>query len=71
MAKIILEKSKCIGCGVCGALCPEFFELKNGKSHIKNSKENSDSNEELETDKLDCSEQAAESCPVQCIQVIK
>ena len=36
MAKIKLEREKCIGCGSCAALCPKYFELiDDGKSHIK------------------------------------
>jgi len=29
MAKIKIDKNKCIGCGACVALCPAIFELKN------------------------------------------
>ncbi len=31
-----VDESKCIGCGVCAALCPEVFELnEEGKSTVK------------------------------------
>jgi len=33
--KIKIDKQKCLGCGVCINLCPEVFELKDGKSKIK------------------------------------
>ena len=30
-----VNKKKCIGCGSCVAVCPEVFEMKNGKASIK------------------------------------
>ena len=70
MAKIILERERCIGCGSCQALCPKYFELvEDGKSHIKNSTRIANGNDELETDNLECATSAAEACPVQCIKV--
>jgi ferredoxin len=72
MAKIILEKEKCIGCGSCQALCPKYWELESdGKAHLKNSKvDPKNGNEELEIGKIDCNQEAADTCPVQCIKII-
>jgi len=68
MAKIKLEREKCIGCGSCAAICAKYFEITDdGKSHIKGS--NKQEVEELEIDKIECAESAAEACPVQCIQI--
>ena len=69
--KIILEKSKCIGCGSCVSLCESFFEIKeDGKAHLKNSKnKGKDGNEELEIKKASCAKEAAEVCPVECIKI--
>ena len=40
-AKIIHEIKKCIGCGSCVALCPEYWEMAEvGKVHLLNSKKN-------------------------------
>ncbi len=57
--KIIIDKNKCIGCGSCAAVCPDYFKLgKNGKSElIKQPKE--------QTPEL---KDAAASCPAQCIE---
>ena len=73
MAKIILQREKCIGCGSCWAVCPKRFELgDDGKSHIKDSiKDEKIGNEELEVAKIECAESASEACPVQCIEIIK
>ena len=72
MAKIIHEKSKCIGCGSCVALCPEFFEMdEGGKAHLKDSKLNSKTEiEELEISKEGCEKEAVDVCPVKCIKIV-
>mgnify|MGYP003771133841 CR=1 FL=1 len=70
MAKIKLDRNKCIGCGSCAALCSKCFEIiDDGKSHIKNAEKKDI--EELEVDKIDCAESAAEACPAQCIYIEK
>ena len=71
--KIIHEKSKCIGCGVCAALCPKFWEIgKDGKSHLKNSKQNPKTgNYELEIEEEECNQEAVDRCPTQSIQIRK
>lgn len=34
-----VDKSKCIGCGACVAICPEMFAIgSDGKSFVKNPK---------------------------------
>ncbi|MCD6233255.1 ferredoxin [bacterium] len=73
MAKIIHNKSKCIGCGSCVALCPKFFEMgEEGTAHLKGAKINSETqNEELEIEEPDCAQDAAKICPAQCIVVEK
>lgn len=70
MAKIKLEREKCIGCGSCSALCPKYFEiLEDGKSHLIGTEKKDI--EELEVEKIDCAEQAVEACPSQCIHIEK
>ncbi|PIP24850.1 MAG: ferredoxin [Candidatus Nealsonbacteria bacterium CG23_combo_of_CG06-09_8_20_14_all_36_12] len=73
MAKVILEREKCIGCGSCQVLCPKFFELiENGKSHLIGSKKNPKTgNEELEIKKVNCIKEATEACPVKIIRIVK
>ena len=70
MPKIKLEREKCIGCDSCAVVCPKYFELQDdGKSHIKDAAKQDF--EELEVEKIECAELAAETCPVQCIQIEK
>jgi ferredoxin len=60
--KIKVDKECCIGCGSCVAICPELFELEDdGKSHAKKD----------EIEESGCAQQAAEACPVSCINVSK
>lgn len=70
MAKIKLEREKCIGCGSCTALCLKYFEMaEDGKSHLKNATKQDI--EELEVEETECADPAAEACPAQCIHVEK
>jgi len=73
MAKIILEREKCIGCGSCAALCSKFFEMaEDGKTKLSGSKKNSETgNDELEIEEIECAQEAADACPVQIIHIVK
>lgn len=50
---VSVNKEKCIGCGLCASICPEVFEMKDGKAHAKGSGK--------------CAKEAADSCPVDAI----
>jgi len=30
-----VNEEECIGCGSCEAVCPEVFEMKDGKAYVK------------------------------------
>lgn len=61
MAKIILEREKCIGCGSCQTVCPKYWRLdKEGKAEYLGP---------AELAEIDCNKEAAEVCPVQCILI--
>ena len=69
MAKIIQEHDKCIGCGSCVVLCSKFWEMTDdGKAKPIGSKKKG-RNYELDLETPECSKEAAEACPVQCIVV--
>lgn len=37
MAKVKIDKTKCIGCGACASLCPEVFKIgDDAKAEVKN-----------------------------------
>lgn len=55
---IKVDKSLCIGCGTCEALCPDTFKLgQDGKSSVINQIN------------IACAKNAVESCPVQAISI--
>ncbi len=51
---VTVDTAKCIGCGACEAVCPQGFELIDGKSHVKDPM-------------APCIDQAIEGCPVDAI----
>ena len=58
MAKVKVNKDKCIGCGACAATCPEVFELgDDGLAEVIKDEINDD----VKT--------AAEGCPVEAIEI--
>jgi len=68
--KIIQKNSECIGCGVCVAVCPEFWEMQDdAKAKPKLGKKNTNGDFEFEVDEVGCNKDAAESCPVQVISL--
>lgn len=68
--KIELERQKCISCGSCVAVCPQYFELvEDNKSHIKNSQKDAADVESLEVEEPGCARDASEVCPVQIIKM--
>lgn len=72
MAKIILEREKCIGCGSCAVSCPKFFEMADdGKSTLIGSEKNTEDNDELEVNDIECAQEAVDACPVQIIHIVK
>jgi len=53
---VSINKSKCIGCGVCISSCPEVFEMgEDNKAKVKAQKD------------IPCVKEAIESCPVDAI----
>lgn len=71
--KIICERNRCIGCGTCTMLCPKDWEMgDDSKTQLKGSSVNpKNGNLEKEVEKIGCSQEAADSCPVQCIIIEK
>ena len=57
--KISINKEDCIGCGACVAVCPENWEINDGKASPKNES----------VEEVGCNKDAADSCPMNCISV--
>lgn len=69
MKKIIFEKEKCIGCGTCVSVCPNFWEMNgDGKVNLIESTEENGVFKRVIED-AGCNHETSQSCPVQCIHV--
>lgn len=72
MAKVILERNICIGCGSCQALCQKYWEMADdGKVNLLGSQKAENEKYELEITDVGCNQQTVEACPVQCIHIQK
>lgn len=72
MKKIIQNHKDCIGCGTCIVLCPKYFDWddENKAKVIGGKRSEKDVYElEVEADKLDTAQDAADACPVQVIRI--
>ena len=58
MAKVSVDESVCVGCGLCEQLCPEVFKVQDGTAKVRAS----------ECNQHDLSEIAGQ-CPVEAIKV--
>ncbi len=59
MAKVTVDASTCVGCGLCEQGCPEVFEVQgDGLAHVK-----------AHVCALHNLQEVAESCPVNAIKV--
>lgn len=63
MAKITIEREKCIGCGSCQSVCPKYWKMAEDNKADYLGKE--------EVEDIECNQEAADSCPVQCIHIKK
>ncbi|MBX7125080.1 MAG: ferredoxin [Cyclobacteriaceae bacterium] len=72
MTKLIHYRSKCIGCGICYEMQPEFWRMsrKDGKASLLRGVEKKGIfQREVKTDRQTCLE-VAQACPVSVIKVV-
>ncbi len=60
--KVKVIEEQCIGCGACGAICPEVFEV-DGVSKVIN--------DDISDDLKETVKEAIETCPTSAIEEIK
>ena len=60
MVKVNIDKEKCLGCGMCQNICPEVFEVIDGKAQVKQ-----DADLEKEQERV---KKAVQSCPAEAIE---
>ena len=68
------DRPNCIGCAACEAVAPDFWEMnEDGKSDIKNGENKDNGWQELEFEEKNLQENkdAADSCPVNVIHIVK
>jgi len=58
MSKAKINEELCIGCGTCESLCPQVFQIQEGKSKVV----------ATECGECDC-QTAVDSCPVKAISL--
>jgi ferredoxin len=58
MAKVSVDESVCVGCGLCEQLCPEVFKVEDGTAKVKAQSCNQHNLSEI-----------ASQCPVEAIKV--
>ena len=68
--KIRIIRETCIGCGVCAAIAPEVFEIKNMKSHLKGYPDDI-TERELKEEEIEKVKEAVESCPTKSLELIE
>jgi len=57
--KVVVDQSKCIGCGLCASTCSDVFELdESGKSKVK---------DDADCEKAGCCQEAVDNCPAEAI----
>lgn len=73
--KIIHQKGKCIDCGACAAVCPQFWKIgEDEKASVIGSNfgtEKGEKIEVLEIKEVACNREAINVCPVNCIRIEK
>ena len=62
MAKVSIDKDKCVGDRICASMHPDIFDMdSDNKAYVKDGKE------ELEGDELEKAKEAADACPTSAI----
>jgi ferredoxin len=56
-----VDEETCTGCGLCVDICPEVFEMDGDVARVMVSM--------VPDDQEDCTDEAADSCPVEAIDV--
>jgi ferredoxin len=61
--KAVVDRDRCIGCGLCSDTCPEVFAMMDdGYAHSIV--------DPIPHEEYDCAQEAAEICPVEAISVV-
>ena len=68
---IVHDRDGCIGCAACVVICEKYWKMdSDGKATLIGGKKKG-KNYELEISGIECNQDAASSCPVEVIKVVK
>ena len=62
MKKVVINKDKCLGCGMCVGIESDVFDFDDGLAKVNNDNINDDNKENVNN--------AIDSCPVAAIEVV-
>ncbi|MFW6375925.1 MAG: ferredoxin [Thermoplasmatota archaeon] len=69
MVKVTIDQDACIACGMCYNICPEVYE-DDGSGTAQLVEEYRETVDEgYVSDNIDCTQDGADSCPVDAIQL--
>ncbi|MFE6926059.1 ferredoxin [Nocardia sp. NPDC057663] len=62
--KVVVDRSKCTGLGICESLAPAFFEIDDGGDLVQ-------LKEDISEDELAAVEEAVQGCPTEALQILE
>ncbi|MGW4124963.1 ferredoxin [Nocardia sp. NPDC004711] len=64
MMKVVVDRSKCTGLGICESLAPAFFEIDDNGELVQ-------LEEDITDDELAAVEEAVQGCPTEALRIVR
>ncbi|MGW5230289.1 ferredoxin [Nocardia niigatensis] len=64
MMKVVVDRSKCTGLGICESLAPAFFEIDDNGELVQ-------LKEDITDDELAAVEEAVQGCPTEALRILR
>jgi ferredoxin len=64
MMKVVVDRSKCTGLGICESLAPVFFEIDDNGELVQ-------LKEDITDDELAAVEEAVQGCPTEALRIVR
>ncbi|MGW5113132.1 ferredoxin [Nocardia sp. NPDC004123] len=62
--KVVVDRSKCTGLGICESLAPAFFEIDDNGELVQ-------LEEDITDDELAAVEEAVQGCPTEALRIVR
>lgn len=62
--KVVVDRSKCTGLGICESLAPDFFEVDDNGELVQ-------LKEDVADDELAAVEEAVQGCPTEALRIVR